>query len=258
MSAVDYFAALRTIFEKVEQTQLDAIRSAGRLGAAAVLGGGLIHVFGTGHSHLLAEELYYRAGGLLTVNAILEPSVMLHEGGAKSSAVERLPGMARAVIDQEPVRQGDLMIIASNSGRNAMPVEMALEAQARGARVVAVTSLAHSQGQTPNNPPGKKLYEVADVVIDNGGVPGDAVVVLPGLPVRACATSTAVGAAIVQAIVAEVIDGILAAGQVPPVIQSGNVEGSQAYNQRLVETYGDRAAPRLKLEWANRKGDSRG
>lgn len=196
MAAQDYLQALRAMFVRVEQTQLEPIREAGRFGAAAILGGGLIHVFGTGHSHLLAEELYSRAGGLVAVNAILEPSVMLHEGSGKSGAVERLSGMARVIIDQEPIQAGDLMIVASNSGRNAMPVEMALEARARGLKVAAITSLAHSRSQPANNPSGKRLFEVADVVIDNCGVPGDAVLEVPGLPVRACSTSTAIGAAL--------------------------------------------------------------
>ena len=254
MPASDYFRAIQSILEQVEQTQAAAIREAGRLGAAAISDGGLIHAFGTGHSHLLAEEVYYRAGGLLTVNAILEPSLMLHEGGAKSSAVERLPGFARVILDQEPVRAGDVLLIASNSGRNAVPVEMAMAAREKGLKVVAITSLAHSRSQPAVHASGKKLYELADVVIDNGGVPGDAVLEVPGMPVRACSTSTVSGAAIMQAIMAEVIDQLVQAGQLPPVLQSGNVEGSRAYNQRIMESYGSRLAPVLGKEFFAMRG----
>lgn len=254
MPASDYFRAIRSILEQVEQTQAAAIREAGRLGAASISDGGLIHAFGTGHSHLLAEEVFYRAGGLLTVNAILEPSLMLHEGGAKSSAVERLPGFARVILDQEPVRAGDVLLIASNSGRNAVPVEMAMAAREKGLKVVAITSLAHSRSQPAVHATGKKLYELADVVIDNGGVPGDAVLEVPGIPVRACSTSTVSGAAIMQAIMAEVIDQLVQAGQLPPVLQSGNVEGSHAYNQRIMESYGLRVAPVLGKEFFAMRG----
>jgi uncharacterized phosphosugar-binding protein len=224
----------------VMQTQLAGIREAGRLGAEAIRGGGLIHTFGTGHSHLLAEELFARAGGLVLVNAILEPSLMLHEGTQRSSALERLPGYAEQLLALEPLSPGDLLIIISNSGRNAVPVEAAVYARQLGVKVVAVTSLAHSQSQPPNHDSGKRLFELADVVLDNGGVPGDAAVAVPGSAVRACATSTVVGGFIMQAIAAAVVEELAAAGVPVPILQSGNVEGSKAQNQALRARYGER------------------
>lgn len=252
MSAAEYFKAVSSILAQVASSQAAHISEAGRLAADSIANGGLIHTFGTGHSHLLAEEVFYRAGGLLTVNAILEPSLMLHEGGSKSSAMERLPGLAKVLLDQQPVEAGDVIIIASNSGRNAVPVEMAMDAHARGMKVIAITSRAHSESQPPNHPSGKKLFELADVAIDNGGVPGDAVLPVPGLPVRACGTSTVIGAAIIQAIMAEVVDRLAKAGKVPPVIQSGNIEGSREYNQKLFATYGDVLAKRLSPAYGRR------
>jgi uncharacterized phosphosugar-binding protein len=235
-----FFAATTAMLEGIQETQAEAIREAGRLGAEAIRGGGLIHVFGTGHSHLIAEEVLDRAGGLLLVNAILEPSLMLHEGVRKSSALERLPGLAATLLAQEPMKAGDLLIVVSNSGRNAAPVEAALYARERGIKVCAITSLAHSRSQPPTHATGKRLFELADVMIDNGGVPGDAVVELPGSDVRACATSTVTGAFIIQAVMAAVLEGLQGWADEMPILASGNVEGSREHNERVIAACGPR------------------
>lgn len=238
-----YFQAVNRIISTVMETQAGAIDEAGRLGAEAILKGGLIHAFGTGHSHMIAEEMFARAGGLVLVNAIFEPSLMLHEGVARSSAVERLPGYVQSIMDLEPLTPGDLMIVVSNAGRNAVPVEAAMYAREHGLKVVAITSLAHSQSQPPNHPSGKKLFELADVVIDNGGIPGDAAVEVPGTGVWTASTSTVVGAMIAEAIVAAVVERLQAAGMAPlPVLRSGNLEGAKAHNQQVKATYADRMA----------------
>lgn len=238
-----YYDIVSRTLSQVMETQAPAIAEAGRLGAEAILQGGLIHAFGTGHSHLIAEEMFSRAGGLLLVNAILDPSLMLHEGVRRSSSLERLPGYAERVLELEPIAAGDLLIVISNSGRNAVPVEAALYGKARGMHVVAITSVAHSQSQPPNHASGKRLYELADVVIDNGGISGDAALDVPGSPVPACATSTVVGAFIAQALVAAVLERLAEAGCQPlPVLQSGNVEGARAHNDRVKAAYQDRLA----------------
>ncbi|HWI65710.1 MAG TPA: SIS domain-containing protein, partial [Symbiobacteriaceae bacterium] len=193
-----YYATVNRTLSTVMATQAGAIEEAGRLGAEAILNGGLIHAFGTGHSHMIAEELFDRAGGLVLVNAILEPSLMLHEGVQRSSSLERLPGYAQRLLELEPLTAGDLLIVISNSGRNAAPVEAAMYARERGLKVAAITSVAHSKSQPPNHASGKKLYELADVVIDNCGIPGDAALEVPGSPALVCATSTVAGAFIAQ------------------------------------------------------------
>lgn len=232
---IDQFGeAILSMLKKLLDTQRPAIAEAGRLGAEAIRAGGLIHTFGTGHSHLLAEELFDRAGGLLPVNAILEPSLMLHEGLRKSSLLERMPGLAEQLLCTQPLREGDLFIVASNSGRNAVPVEAALYARQRGLRVVAITSVAHSKSQPPVHASGKRLCEVAEIVIDNGGVPGDGVLEVPGVPVRVCATSTVTGAFIVQAISAAIVENLQDLGGDLPVMQSANVEGSREHNERIM------------------------
>ncbi|HYF92249.1 MAG TPA: SIS domain-containing protein [Symbiobacteriaceae bacterium] len=234
-----YGEAVFAMLKNLLKTQHAAIAEAGRFGAAAIRSGGLIHTFGTGHSHLLAEELFDRAGGLLAVNAILEPSLMLHEGIRKSTLLERMPGLAEQLLSVQPLHEGDLMIVASNSGRNAVPVEAALYARHRGLQVAAVTSVAHSQSQPPVHSSGKRLFEVADIVIDNGGVPGDGVLEVPGVPVRVCATSTVTGAFIMQAVAAAVIENLQDLGADLPVLQSANVEGYREHNDRITALYAD-------------------
>ncbi|GAA4086456.1 SIS domain-containing protein [Nonomuraea soli] len=222
MTATAYLDAAARIIDRTISTQLEAIEAAGALIAGALAGGHRLWAFGTGHSHLLAEELYARAGGLADVHAVLEPALMLHEGPEKSSALERLPGLARVLIETRDMREGDVVVIASNSGRNAVPVEFAEEWRARGGTVVAITSMAHTASVPSRAPSGRRLCEVADVVIDNGGVPGDALVPIGGR--SAGATSTAIGALIVQAIVCHVAALLDARGLDPGLLRSFNLD----------------------------------
>lgn len=222
MAAAAYLARAAEIVRQVADTQIEAITTAGVAVADALRTGHQLWTFGTGHSHLLAEELYCRAGGLDGVRAVLEPSLMLHEGPAKSSALERLPGLAGTLLSVHDVKAGDVVLVASNSGRNAVPVEFAEECRARGATVVAVTSVRHSRSVASRAPSGRRLFEVADIVVDNCGVPGDAILDIPGSPEAVGPTSTVAGALIVQAIVCEAVDRLVAYGHVPPVLRSFN------------------------------------
>lgn len=202
------------------EAERDAIVAAATVIADALGEGRIWWVFGTGHSHMLAEEVWGRAGGLLAVRPILEPSLMLHEGLEKSSAFERLTGLADAIMDIHPVASGDVLLIISNSGRNAVPVEMAALAQARGAKVVALTSRTHTDSVESRAPSGRKLVDLADVVIDNHGVPGDAIVQRKGNAVGP--TSTVVGALLLQSMVCEVVDMLDGRGVPPEVYKSLN------------------------------------
>lgn len=211
-SAQRYLTATLDLCREVVEAETDQIVAAAELIAETIAAGHRWWAFGTGHSHILAEELWGRAGGIAEVHAILEPSLMLHEGLAKSSAMERLSGLAELLADLHGVADGDTILIASNSGRNAVPVELAEVARSRGARVIALTSRAHAAAVSSRVPSGNKLVDVADVVIDNHGAVGDAI--LPWDDTAVGATSTVVGSLIVQAITAEVV-GILSARGVP-------------------------------------------
>jgi uncharacterized phosphosugar-binding protein len=205
---------------RAASTQVGAVRVAARLVADALGDGKQFWVFGTGHSHLIAEELYGRAGGLAGVRAVLEPAMMLHEGLLKSSLLERLGGLAEVLLEIHEVGPGDVVLIASNSGRNAVPVEFAAGARQAGAKVIALTSLAHSTAVSSRAPGGQRLFELADVVIDNCGVPGDALIEVAGS--RTGPTSTVVGALLAQALVVEVVSLLADRGQTPNVLRSQN------------------------------------
>jgi len=221
--AEEYLGKALAIAQRAADTQLGAIRVAAGLVADALAGGKTFWVFGTGHSHALAEELYGRAGGLADVRAILEPGLMLHEGLQKSSLLERLPGLADVLLEINPLAAGDVVLIASNSGRNAVPVEFALGARARGVQVIALTSLAHSNAVTSRAPGGQRLFETADVVLENCGEPGDALIKVPGTPEPTGATSTLVGALLLQALTVEVVTRLTDRGQPPNILRSLNV-----------------------------------
>ncbi|MEU1971988.1 SIS domain-containing protein [Microbacterium sp. NPDC019599] len=229
-----YLARVTELLQEVIDTQWDAIALAAEAVAAALRSGREIHAFGSGHSHMLAEELFYRAGGLVDVRPILFEALMLHANAPLSTRLERLPGLASELLDDHGVARGDVLLVFSNSGRNQVATELAAEARDRGLTVIAVTSLTHSRGTSPRGG-GRRLFEIADIVIDNRGELGDAAVEVPGFDRRVAPTSTAVGAAIVNAIVAQSVGLIVAAGHEPRVYASSNVDTGDAINGALLE-----------------------
>jgi uncharacterized phosphosugar-binding protein len=218
-----YFAEVYRLLEEAERSQMDPIMRAGQVIARAIAQGGALHIFGTGHSHMFAEEIYVRAGGLTCINAILEPSLMLHENPARSTELERREGLAAEILAEHDLRAGDVLVVVSNSGRNPVPIEAALYGKERGLVVIALTSLTHSRAVRSRHASGRRLFEVADVVLDNGGQPGDAVLEIEGLPTRACPTSTVVGVTILNAVVAATVEELLRRGISPPLLVSSNV-----------------------------------
>ena len=233
-----YLNTLRFLLDKLESTQESAIDAVSAACADAVAGGGLLYFFGTGHSHMICEEPFYRAGGLACVNPILEPSLMLHQGGAKSSALERVPQLGATVIAESGVGKGDVLFVVSNSGRNSAVIDAALEGKARGAVTVAITSVTHSSAVGSRHSSGKRLFEVCDYVLDNGGVLGDAsFLAADGSMVGP--TSTSVGAAILQAIVCRVKELSLEEGFEADFFKSSNVDGGDEWNDKLIAKYED-------------------
>lgn len=235
-----YFAAVRDLIARIEAEQMGAIEKAADVIAGAVANGGVVHLFGTGHSHMLGEEVFYRAGGLVPVNTIFEPSLMLHDGPAKSSRLERLSGFARCILDETSTKSGEPIIIISNSGINAVPVEMALEAKTRDLVVIALTSVAASMTLPPRHSSGKRLYELADIVLDNYVPHGDALVQPKGVPQKTGAASTIAGAIILNAVMVRAIEKLAGEGGEVPVFMSSNVPGGTEHNARLLGRFRER------------------
>lgn len=235
-----YFDRVREVLAEAERSNAATIEQVGAKIAESIAAGGVLHLFGTGHGHMLAEELFYRAGGLVPVNAILDSTLMLHESALASSLAERLPGYADVVLSRYRVEPGEVMIIASNSGRNAVPVDMALAAKARGLTVVALTSLAHANAHPSRHPSGKHLHDVAHFVLDNCGVAGDAALTVPGLDEPIAPTSTVVGVALLHSLVVVAVTRLIEKGIEPPVFISANVGDSDDHNLRLLDQYRQR------------------
>lgn len=224
ISFIEYLDGLKAILEQIKREQAEAIRRAGCLAADALSAGGVIHTFGSGHSHLIADEVFYRAGGIAAVNPIWDERLIFLRGALESTRAEREGGLARQVLEREKIAAEDVAIIVSNSGRNAVPVEMAIEMKARGVAVIAITNIRQSQASSPRSSTGRRLFELADVSIDNCVPMGDALLTLPGLPTRIGPSSTVAGAAIINAIVIDAVSRLLDRGQVVPVLPSANLD----------------------------------
>ena len=150
-----YLSTVKALLDELSDDE-EPILLAAQWCADTVAGGGLVHVFGAGHSHMAAEEAFHRAGGLVPVNAVLVEWLMVHQGGRRASLLERQPGLGELIVSTEPVEEGDVFFVVSNSGRNPVPVEVAEAAKRRGAKVVAVTSKQHSAGVTACRRPGRQ------------------------------------------------------------------------------------------------------
>ena len=240
MTAIDqYFSILSDTLTRVRTTQCEAMETAARRIYDSVREGHLLYTFGTGHGHLLALEIFYRAGGLAPVCPILDEELMLHISAAGSTLKERDERLVARLLERYPLTAGDVLIISSNSGRNAVPVLLARAARDLGVYVIALTSMAHSSSVSGRNSAGLRLFEVADLTLDNGGIPGDAAISFAD-GTRTGATSTAAGAAILQAVICRVHEIALAEGFTADFFVSSNIDGGDAVNNRLVEKYKDR------------------
>ena len=223
-----YFRAVAELHHRVLETQKPLLAKVAKLMADVVLANKRIFVFGTGHSHMLAEEGYARAGGLMSVVPIFYTALMLHESIPLEAKIERIPGLANDLLDRSGIQAGELLFVYSNSGVNHLPVEMAIEAKKRGVVTITVGSVAFSQ-VAPLSAIGKRLADVCDFAIDNGGVPGDGIVSVPGMKWKIGPTSTVMGALIWNALVVEATMLIQQAKGDAPIAVSFNMPGYAEY-----------------------------
>lgn len=236
----DYAARVRGLVDRVAHSQAAAVSQAAEVLADVIARDGIIYTFGTGHSHCVAEEVAYRAGGLAPIDPILEPSLTGNTEVVKSEYAERLEGFAPIILDHRRVTPNDAMIIISNSGRNGAPVEMALECRRRGIPTVAVTSLGYSRAVTSRHSSGKRLFEAADIVIDNGTELGDAALHLPGVDQPMGPLSNLSAIFLMHALMAQVADNLVNRGLEAPVFKSGNLDGARQVNARYLDRYWSR------------------
>ncbi|HWL50488.1 MAG TPA: SIS domain-containing protein [Acidimicrobiia bacterium] len=234
-----YLDRVGRILGEIAADEWSSIRAAAVTVAATIASDGLVHVFGTGHSHMLAEEMFYRAGGLAAVNPVLIEGLMLHAGAANSTRLEREHGLAAQIFGDIPLKPGDTFIVASNSGGNAVCEELAQLAGEAGASVVAIVSSRHAD-HSASERDGSRLADLADVVIDNHGGIGDAGVDIDGIDRRVGPTSTVAGAAIVNAVITEAVEILIGQGIEVDVFTSSNLPEGDASNAELVARYRDR------------------
>ncbi|MBO5417884.1 MAG: SIS domain-containing protein [Clostridia bacterium] len=240
MFADNYITILQETIQKAWDEQKDIIGEAAEAVKTALTEKHSVFIFGCSHAGILAEEVFYRTGGLAVINPIFFPGFMLNTRPiTMTSQLERLDGLGKILVKENRLKKGDVLIIHSVSGRNNVPVEMAEEAKALGVKTIAVTNIAYSSAVTSRHPSGKRLFEVCDIVIDNKGCVGDAAVTLEGLPEKIGPTSTACGAALINALVIETVGKMLEEGKIPPVFLSANLDGGDEHNKKIFEEYKD-------------------
>jgi uncharacterized phosphosugar-binding protein len=198
--------------------------------------GGVLHVFGCGHSHMFMEECFYRAGGIAPVNPLFETSTMLHEGAVKSSLIERMSGYAPYVLNNYDTQPGEVILIFSQSGINSFPIEMAISAKEKGLITVAFSSMNYRDAES-RHPTGEKLCDVVDYVVNNHSPYGDAMVTYEQSGVKAVPSSTVLSVLLLNMLISEIIDCYDKAGLTPPAFVSGNVEGGMERNKKILDEY---------------------
>ncbi|MFF8478146.1 SIS domain-containing protein [Streptomyces sp. NPDC015414] len=237
-----FFDAAIGLLQRVREEESGAITAAATLLADTVASGGRLFAFGAGHSSLAAQDVVYRAGGLALMNLLTVPGVVGVDvtPATLGSALERVDGLASAVLDTSPLRAGDALVIISLSGRNALPVEMATGARARGVKVIGVTSVAYAAETTSRHSSGTFLKDHCDIVLDSKITVGDAELTLDTIPAPFAPASTVVTTALMQAVVATAAATLADRGIEPPLLRSGNVDGGHDWNARVMTEYGDR------------------
>lgn len=235
----DYFNKINNLLNIVEKDEKRNIQKAVELLTYANLNHKSIYIFGASHAGILAEEMYYRAGGLMTINAIFGRELMLDRNPiALTSKMERLEGYGQVLASSVDFQEEDVLILHSVSGRNPVIIDLAFAARKAGVKIIAITNKQYSASTTSRHSTGKRLFEIADVVIDNHGDIGDATCAIEGVPQKIGPTSTVVGATILNTIVVEVCKQLVQKGvKYPPIYYSANLDGGDALNQDLFEKY---------------------
>lgn len=237
-----YLNTLKDLLSKIQDEEMKNLEAAADLLVHAIENGKRIFGFGCTHSSLPIQDVVYRAGGLVLINPIFAPGIesLDVQPAQMTSAIERLEGYAEIILDNHPIEEGDILILVSVSGRNAVPVEMAKIAKEMGIKVIGITSRSYTENVESRHPSGKKMYQFADIVLDNKVPKGDALVEAENFPIKFTPGSGVTSIAILHTLVTIVIEKMLEKGKEPPVLIAANVDGSAAHNQRIWDKYSDR------------------
>jgi uncharacterized phosphosugar-binding protein len=244
--AQTYLKKSRELLEIVER-QLPQIQTAADWFAASILAGRMVHIFGSGHSRIMVEEMWPRYGSFPGFNPIVELSLSFHNlvvganGQRQAMFLENASGLAERILRNFAVRKEDSAFVISSSGCNLVPIEMAEGFQRRGLKVVVIISRKHSEASASKHAQGKKLQDFADLVFDTGAPVGDAMVTIAGLDTPVSPGSTVGGCLLVNAIKAEVAARLVAAGQPPKVLTAAAVVGTERATKIFESAYDEHA-----------------
>lgn len=248
----EYIQKCRAILDTIEAQQTQ-IEQAARWFADTILAGRMVHVFGSGHSRIMVEEMWPRYGSFAGFNPIVELSLTFHNlvvganGQRQAMFLENVPGLADRILRNFDLSEQDCALVISSSGCNVVPIEMAELFQKQGIRVVALITKDHSEASTSKRPDGKKLGDFADLILDTGAPIGDAMITIPGLDTPVAPGSTVGGAVLVNSIKAEVARLLTEAGQPPKVLSAGVLVGSERAVELFEGAYDEHAHRLAKL-----------
>ncbi len=236
-----YFASIIEILNRIESTQSENIKKAAVLMADCTKNGGIIHTFGTGHSHLVAEDVFWRGATLANIHAILEPGMTGHVEIIKSEFMEKLEGAGKIIVNYHRLNSPDVIIVISNSGNNIVPIDVAVESSKRGVKVIVITSFTYANHLKTLHASGQKLKDVADVAIDNCCPIGDAALSFEDLPMKVGAVSTVAGTFIAHSLIVQTVENLLKQGIKPDVYFNGSLMANskeiEEYNQKIIDKY---------------------
>jgi uncharacterized phosphosugar-binding protein len=232
-----FFKGINDIFQQIAATQGPNIERAAELIADAIVHDGVVHLFGTGHSNLIAEEVFGRANTLAPVNQVVDLSLAGAVNTVQSFYTERVEGLGQLIFEHVRAQPQDVFLVISNSGRNAVPIDFARAAREHGHKVIVETCVAFSLSQPSRHSSGKRLLDYADVILDNKTPHADRVVNVEGMKPGLGSASGLAGALLVHAALVEAAMKIKERGIEPPVFMHGNLDGGMEYNQSLLDKY---------------------
>jgi uncharacterized phosphosugar-binding protein len=237
-ASAEYLDCISSLIGQIRQKHADSISSVANRIAGSLTAGGVLHVFGSGHGIIFAKEAFNRSGGLIPVNPIYDATLLGPFGGARRTALlQDVEDYAPVVFEGYDLKPGEVLLQFSASGAHSLVCEVCVEAQRRGLYVVAITNVAYSEATQSKHSSGKRLFELADQVIDNPGPVGDAAITVEGVPSPVGATSTVTGICILNAIVVETVEIMARAGTTPPILYSHSTPGASDHNREVFDRY---------------------